>query len=244
MSHRVWGVPFLFIHLINHQMKRLLILSLFWAAILPMLAQTDPLAGKRIAFIGDSYVYNHRQPQSYTWHYKFAKKHGMTYFNYGINGTCICRDRMGKPGEAVYKRVTQMNDSLDYIVIVAGHNDACRMLPDMVRPDTVTEDLLRAKLAYICDTLIAKYPRAGIFFFTPWPRPDYPNMERVTDIIKEVAGHYGIPVFDSRQSGIHAGSAAFRKLYFQTPDDNAHLNAAGHDRFLPVAEDFLLKYMH
>lgn len=224
-------------------MKHILSILFIFLAFLPAHAQNNPLAGKRIAFIGDSYVYNHRQPQEYTWHYKFVKKHGMVYLNYGKNGTCISRDRKGHPGEAIYKRVTQMADSLDYIVIIAGHNDACRMMPDMVRPDTVTEDLLRQRLAFICDTLISKYPRAGIFFFTPWPRPDYPNMERVTNIIKEVAGHYGIPVFDSRQSGIHAGSAAFRKLFFQSPSDNAHLNAAGHDRFLPVAEDFLLRYM-
>lgn len=209
----------------------------------PNNAQTNPLAGKRIAFIGDSYVQNHHQSKELTWHYKFAKKHDMVYFNYGRNGTCICRDRQGKKGEAIYKRITNMEDSLDYIVIVAGHNDACRMLPDMLRPDTVTAELLKEKLAFICDTLITKYPKAGIFFFTPWPRPDYINMERVTDIIKEVAGHYGVPVFDSRMSGIHAGNAAFRKEYFQSPHDNAHLNDKGHDRFLTVAEHFLLDYM-
>lgn len=222
--------------------KTLMIILLLVVAICAQ-GQTERLKGKRIAFIGDSYVYNHMQPKEYTWHYKFAKKYGMQYYNYGKNGTCISRDRHGSSGEAIYKRVTQMADSLDYIVIVAGHNDACRMLPGAIRPDTVTEDLLREKMAFICDTLQNKYPTAGIFFFTPWANPNYPNMERVIDIIKEVAGHYGIPVFDSRMSGIHVGSAGFRKTYFQSANDTAHLNAKGHDRFLPVAEDFLLKYM-
>ena len=47
---------------------------------------SDPLYGKRIGVIGDSYVRNHREPVEYTWHYKFAKKHGMQYFNYKSNG--------------------------------------------------------------------------------------------------------------------------------------------------------------
>ena len=42
----------------------------------------DELNGKRIGVIGDSYVRNHKEPFENTWHYKFAKKHGMEYFNY------------------------------------------------------------------------------------------------------------------------------------------------------------------
>ena len=42
----------------------------------------DPLSGKRIGVFGDSYVRNHREPFEKTWHYKFAKKHNMEYFNY------------------------------------------------------------------------------------------------------------------------------------------------------------------
>ena len=45
----------------------------------------DELNGKRIGVIGDSYVRNHKEPFENTWHYKFAKKHGMEYFNYGKN---------------------------------------------------------------------------------------------------------------------------------------------------------------
>ena len=47
------------------------------------IALTDELNGKRIGVIGDSYVRNHKEPFENTWHYKFAKKHGMEYFNYG-----------------------------------------------------------------------------------------------------------------------------------------------------------------
>ena len=39
-------------------------------------------------------------------------------------------------------------------------------------------------------------------------------------------------------------TSAFRKIYFQNEgvNDTAHLNAKGHDRFLPCAEAFLLQY--
>ena len=43
------------------------------------IALTDELNGKRIGVIGDSYVRNHKEPFENTWHYKFAKKHGMEY---------------------------------------------------------------------------------------------------------------------------------------------------------------------
>ena len=61
-----------------------------------------------------------------------------------------------------------------------------------------------------------------------------------------VCGNHGIPVFDAaRRSGIHADSDRFRACYFQNGGrgDTAHLNSAGHDRFLPVAEAFILQYV-
>jgi hypothetical protein len=49
----------------------------------------------------------------------------------------------------------------------------------------------------------------------------------------------------ARNSNIEADSEPFRKKYFQggKGTDTAHLNAQGHDLFLPVAEQFLLQHM-
>ncbi|WP_244437021.1 hypothetical protein [Bacteroides reticulotermitis] len=60
----------------------------------------DEFRGKRIGVIGDSYVKNHKEPVAYTWHYKFAQKHGMEYFNYGRNGNSIATPVLG--GEKPY----------------------------------------------------------------------------------------------------------------------------------------------
>lgn len=222
------------------------ILAACWGkAILPVLKDipaVDPLKGKKIGFIGDSYVRNHREPIENTWHYKFARKHQMEYFNYGRNGNCIALD-LQQWGTGMYQRYKDMRDDLDYVVVIAGHNDASGN-----RIDSIGADLFRERLSILCRGLIERYPRAQIFFFTPWTCEDFVGSKRqfVVDTMLEVCGSFGIPVFDAaRCSGIFAASEQFRKIYFQggKGTDKAHLNALGHDRFLPVAESFILNYI-
>ncbi len=216
-------------------MKKLLLFIFIITACCRLNAQTDALQGKTIGVLGDSYVKNHREPIENTWHYKMAMKHNMKYFNYGRNGNCVSIDR-AKWGEAMYKRYKTMRDSLDYIVVIAGHNDASLL-------DSFGIDTYKEKLGVLCEGLINKYPTAKIFFFTCWCN-DNPDFNKVVDASIEVCGNYGIPVFDSaRKSNIFARSDKFRDIYFQNGrHDHAHLNAKGHDRFLPVAENFILQY--
>ncbi len=204
-------------------------------------ASHDPFVGKRIGVLGDSYVRNHKEPVERTWHWKFAAKHGMEYYNYGRNGSCVAIDRE-RFGPAMYKRYKDMRDSLDYIVVIGGHNDASLL-------DSIGIDNYKAKLAVLCNGLRERYPAARIVFFTRWTCKDFAGSasEQVVDATLEVCGRYDIPVFDAaRQSNIAAEDDAFRALYFQNGgrNDTAHLNNAGHDLFLPVAEDFLLKAAH
>lgn len=204
--------------------------------------EEGPLAGKRIAFLGDSYVRNHREPAMLTWQYKFARKHGMTYFNYGRNGSNVAYNSQ-QWGPAMYVRYKDLPAQLDYIVVVGGHNDSCN-------PNIAEEmETYKTRLAELCEGLIARYPTAQIFFFTRWVTADFAgsNFEKVVDATLEVCGNYSIPVFDSaRRGGIYIGNETFRKTFLQPKKgntDTAHLNARGHDRFLPVAEAFLLQYM-
>ena len=221
-------------------------LAQYWGkALLPVMQQmrdADPLKGKKIGFLGDSYVKNHREPVENAWHYKFAKAHGMHYYNYGRNGNCIALD-LKQWGTGMYKRYQDMRDDLDYVVVIAGHNDASGN-----RLDSIGVDAFRERLATLCSGLIEKYPKAQIFFFTPWTCNDFvgSNRQLVVDTMIEICGSYGIPVFDAaRHSNIFAASQQFRKIYFQggKGTDTAHLNARGHDRFLPIAENFLLRYV-
>ena len=222
------------------------VLGEYWGkALLPVLKDmpaVDPLKGKKIGFIGDSYVANHRDKVENSWHYKFAKKHGMEYYNYGKNGNCISLD-LKRWGIAMYKRYADMRPDLDYVVVIAGHNDASDG-----RLDSIGVDTFKERLSVLCEGLIERYPHARIFFFTPWACDNFVGSPRqqVVDAMLEVCGSYGIPVFDAaRRSNIFVRSEQFRKIYFQggKGDDTAHLNAKGHDRFLPVAESFILQYV-
>lgn len=198
----------------------------------------NDLRGKKIGVIGDSYVRNHKDPVEYTWHYKFAQKHGMQYFNYGRNGSCIAMDR-NRFGEAMYKRYTAMADSLDYIVVIAGHNDGALL-------DSIGGiDQFKEKMTILCDALIEKYPTAKIFFFTRWMTENFEgsDAEKVVDAMIDICGKYSIPIFDAaRKGGMFTYNQKFRDIYFQRQPDTAHLNSRGHDRFLPIAESFILQY--
>ena len=194
------------------------------------------LYGKSIVFFGDSYIQNHVRPIEETWHYKLAVKYNMEYHNFGWNGNCVAYDRTAENfGPAMYERYKVLPEKADYVVVCAGHNDASRMLYTGEGTDA-----FREKLKVLCEALVRKYPGAKLCFVTPWavPRPMFPEM---TAVLLEVCGSYSIPVFDAtRNSGIYVWDEEFRKLYFQGPNDTAHLNAAGHDLFLPKMEHFLL----
>ena len=218
-------------------MRKYILSLLIISSTLSMYAQSDSKSIYRIGVIGDSYVKNHREPIEYTWHYKFAKKHGMKYYNYGRNGNCVSID-LKTWGPSMVNRYKEMNDSLDIVVVVAGHNDATRM------DSTISIDLYRDKCTELCKGLIEKYPQSYIFWFTPWANTS-PGFEKVVRTTKEVCGSMGIPVFDSyHNSNIFALSDQFRDIYFQGgKSDHAHLNNKGHDRFLPVAENFIMQYI-
>ena len=153
----------------------------------------DPLKGKKMGIIGDSYVRNHREPVENTWHYKFARKHQMEYYNYGRNGNCIALD-LKQWGTGMYKRYEEMRDDLDYVVVIAGHNDASQG-----RLDSIGIDTFKERLGILCRGLIEKYPRARLYVFTPWTCDGFVGSPRqqVVDAMLEVCGSYGIPVFDA-----------------------------------------------
>lgn len=203
----------------------------------PSAIQASSLYGKKIIVFGDSYVQNAGRPIEETWHYKLAEKYNMEYHNWGKNGTCIAYDwKQEVFGQPMYLRYTTLPDiEADYVVVIGGHNDAVLMH----RYGEGT-DFFCSKLDILCAGLREKYPSAKICFITPWDVPQ-PMYRETAKAIQDVCGRYGFPVFDAtRNSGINVRFRGFRHLYFQGDDDTAHLNADGHNLFLPRIEPFLL----
>ena len=195
----------------------------------------DPLLGRTVNVFGDSYVRNHNEPMQNTWHYKVAARHSMVYNNYGINGSSVAFDRSDRGfGVSMLDRFAQMSHKADYILVVAGHNDAFYITE---HPDST--DVLMERLDLFCRGLKEQYPGAKLGFVTPWA-VDKPNFPEVIAAIHHTCDKYGIKVLDAAvTSGIEVDNPDFRKRYFQRPDDTAHLNAAGHDLLVDWGDAFL-----
>lgn len=202
----------------------------------PASIQNSPLCGKKIIVFGDSYVQNSAGTIQETWHYKLAAKYNMEYHNWGRNGCCLAyewkTDLFGPP---MCERYADLPDiPVDYVVVIGGHNDAVLM-----HRNGENTDFFRSKLEILCRGLLEKYPGAKICFVTPWDVPQ-PMYRETAQAMQEVCGSFGIPVFDAtKKSGILVRFRGFRRLFFQGPEDVAHLNARGHDIMLSHIEAFI-----
>lgn len=194
----------------------------------------DPLCGLTINVFGDSYVANHLKPASESWHAKVAQAHGMKYNNYGRNGSCVAFDRE-RFGPAMLKRYTIMNDTADIVLVIAGHNDA-----SMCGDNKDSLDIFRQSLDSLLTLLHQKYPTGRIGWVTPW-YVDRPGFSQASAIIRDVCRQHDVPVLDNCNADciIKVRDAEFRRKYFQSPHDTAHLNDAGHDLFFPIGEEFI-----
>jgi len=198
--------------------------------------QKDPLAGKKICLLGDSYVANHRQPKENTWHSKIAARHGMTYCNYGRNGGAIAFDRTNRNfGKALYVRYEEMDDDADYVVVIAGHNDAYFVTQG---PDSLAAFIQH--LDDLCVGLKQKYPHAKLAFISPW-NVAYEGFPVVMSHIQHACRRHEIPFLNAATtSGVEVENEAFRQRYFQSVKDHAHLNSEGHDMLVQWGEAFLM----
>lgn len=211
----------------------LLVLSLILFVSCLSTYEEPVLYRKTISVIGDSYVANHEDLISDTWHYKFAQKYNMHYYNLGINGNGLVTDKA--TGQSVLSRYSEIPKESSYILVIGGKNDHRLQVPI---------DDFSAGLSSLCEGLKAAYPESVIVFFTPWHLENDSNsipLDEYSKAIVKVCTDYNIPVFDNSTSEvINVNSFQFRKEYMQSENDISHLNPKGHDLFLPVAERFIL----
>ena len=212
--------------------------------------EQSPLYRKSIAVLGDSYVQNHRRPITEAWHCLLAQKYQMHYYNFGRNGNRMVFDHP-KQGATMLKRFTEIPKDVDYIVIIAGHNDANaidRLNGDNAVTDSSpeTSEKKSEMLATFKDgcrkfisALKTSYPKAKIAFVTPWA-VDRPYFPEVIETIKAETAAAGVACYDAATlSGVNPNDPEYRKKYFQRDNDTAHLNAEGHKVMLGKIEHFM-----
>ena len=193
--------------------------------------------------IGDSYVRNHKCPIEETWHYKMAKELNLKYNNYGRNGSCIAWDRTndGKHnfGPAIVERDWDLEPDADYVLVIAGHNDACK-----IGDSKDSAEMFRDSMEVLIANIRTQCPNAKIGFVTPWYVPRL-GFDLTCKVMKQVCDKHYVPVLwhHSKYNVIQVRDASFRSQYFLDPKDFAHLNAKGHDLYLPTATAWFKKYM-
>ena len=207
----------------------------------------DGAPTKKIAFIGDSYVQNHKGKIPETWHYQYAEGHKYHYLNFGRNGNRVIFPSKGS-GPIIAKRFKEIPADTDYIVIIAGHNDACaynRLGGDDKHLDPATfGPAEKAKIAEMEKTFVESlpkflanlkksYPKAKIAWVTPW-QVEHDHFPETIAAIKAACAKAGIPCCDATElTGIAPNDEKTRAKLFQSKTDTAHLNAAGHKLVLP-----------
>ncbi len=194
------------------------------------------VSGQVLSVIGDSYVANHRAPKSESWHAKWAEQNGYEYQNVGRNGGCVAFDRTRDGfGPSMMVRYRQLSPEAAIVLIIAGHNDA-----DKCRDNRDSVAMFADSLSVLVDLIRRQCPKAKVGYVTPWA-VNRPGFKEIHKAILRVCREKKVPVLDNfrKDCPIRVLDDDFRRRYFQAPNDKAHLNAAGHDLYLPYASEWM-----
>jgi hypothetical protein len=104
--------------------------------------------------------------------------------------------------------------------------------------------MFRDSMEVLIANIRTQCPNAKIGFVTPWYVPRL-GFDLTCKVMKQVCDKHYVPVLwnHSKNNVIQVRDASFRSQYFQDPKDFAHLNAKGHDLYLPTATAWFKKYM-
>ena len=177
------------------------------------------LAGKRVAFLGDSITEGAGVvDQSNRYDNVLKKECGLAEtFNYGIGGTRIAHQSV--PSEkprydlCFCGRVFNMIPDADIVVVYGGVNDYIHGDAPIGEKGDVTPATFRGGVYFLMNTLTELYPNAKIVFMTParsclrgvtdkmpsarpMKKPDAMPARGYVDIILETAKELGIPTLN------------------------------------------------
>lgn len=219
-------------------------------------AEAEPLdtylKGKSILLLGDSLFAGYGlEDFSQSWCGMLETQYGMELTRRAVSGSTFGTSSSWgyEPGGYYYpicRRELQEGD-FDVILVTGSGNDWYCEIPlgtDLTSRDTTN---LMGAINTTIDRLEQLYPNALILFVTSWNSTgEYNSLGYTTqdynDTLMLVCQTRGILYFeacDPTVSGIDASTEAFRADYFLNSLDYWHLNAAGHQLYLPAIAGWL-----
>lgn len=212
------------------------------------------LAGKKIAFLGDSITEGcGTSSLEHTFWNVLGQKTGAQVFGYGIGGTRIAPQRVPSDPRAdqdFISRVDGMIPDADVVVVFGGTNDFGHGdAPFGTRGDQTSETFCGA-LHVLFTKLYERYPAAQLVVMTPTHRLSETdsvmnefgvrrcgNLRTYVQAIRDAAEDFAVPVLDLfRVSGIQPSVPALREAYMP---DGLHPNDAGHAKIADKLIGFL-----
>lgn len=203
------------------------------------------LKDKKINFLGDSITEGVGVSSPENMYVNvFGRISGAKVKNYGISGTRIARQTKKSECESFdfnfLDRVDKMDSEADIIVVFGGTNDFGHGDSKIGTMESRDEYTFYGAMHSLCNKLINKYPESEIIFMTPLHRlsEDEPvneigikreaSLSGYADIIKEVAGFYGLPVLDLfNTSGLQPKTDIIKEKYMP---DGLHPSDKGAQR--------------
>lgn len=198
----------------------------------------------KFAMIGDSYVRGNNIAMSATSFNIAAIDNGMTYANYGLNGNTVASFE-GWTTAPMSERYENLSDVYDIIGFEGGRNDFNRNIPIGSDSDN-TNTTFKGALNVLCKGMIKKYLGKKIFGMPCWALNTDENSAGATQndyleaFVHIVSDIWGIPVLDTRQTGVTMNSQDFLLRYTENGTSVSHLNRDGHVLFSRKISKFLL----
>lgn len=212
------------------------------------------LKDKKVLFLGDSITEGVGASSGETNYVSvFAQISGAAVKNYGVSGTRIARQIAKSEWEQCdrdfLERADKMENDADVVVVFGGTNDFGHGDAKIGDFNSRSEYTFYGAMHILCEKLLNKYSDAEIVFMTPLHRmtenervketglPNEIPLSGYVDIIKKVAGYYGLPVLDLfNTSGIQPKVDIIREKYMP---DGLHPSDDGAKRIAERLYGFL-----
>lgn len=165
--------------------------------------------------------------------------------NYGIGGTRIARQRIPsenpKYDRDFCSRVEEMDPDADIVVVFGGTNDHGHGDAPIGSESHRTPDTFIGACHCLYTTLSERFPDSRIAVLTPLHRAEENRVDGVTledyvNLIREIAGQYGLPVLD-----LYEKSAICPATLGELTTDGLHPNDEGHAILAKEIGEYLLE---